>query len=426
IAYETFDRLDEALFAGKLKDAVYLDVRELGSYVSGATYNPGHGPDSRVSRITIVLNLAMHLTATPEHIIASLIHHMIHAYFLVACGPQKADELDYGRLNHGNHFGKIMYMIKNLSRSGGKCFPLDFGHELRMVRGNPYGLDYPHHASPSAFHNRSRKSQPPSDRSYCPHNAKEVEQAEIDVWYRGLCEPLLGLPDCVRGLVIYTLKDGEFMELQRAQAGRSDTFVELIFSGKALHVPIDKIAAHTSIREVFSKSRWLEIPEGVNLETFSALYDFLVNGSYGVDIGEMQTIDGKGPPLIKDFDLDSSQPLLLDIRVFKLAHDLKFEELQNVALQRINDQHITREDPVAVLREIYCDTPDPHADLRLWAHGFMTRYTTPAHFWTLTKPYDSSNLKELQQSNIHRSRFEKLVEHGGALHLDIAKAHEEL
>jgi hypothetical protein len=98
VPLRTFNQLDQTLFAGHLKNAVYLDVCDLGPDVSGATFSHGRGPNPRVRRISIVLNTDVHQDSTPTALLASLIHHMIHAYFLVACGPQEEKEQGYGRL----------------------------------------------------------------------------------------------------------------------------------------------------------------------------------------------------------------------------------------------------------------------------------------------------------------------------------------
>jgi hypothetical protein len=128
VASRIFKRLNQILFSGHLKNAVYLNAANLGMYVSGATYTHGHGPNVGVKRISIFLNSVLLQRARSRDIIAALIHQMIHAYFLVACGPQDEKEEGYGRLAHGLHFGKVMNTIKKLSSAQGKPLPLGFAH----------------------------------------------------------------------------------------------------------------------------------------------------------------------------------------------------------------------------------------------------------------------------------------------------------
>ena len=75
-------------FAGKLKDVVFLEFKGVDPNVSGATYIPGYHPNLRVTRIAIVLNSDKHKEAILGQIFTILLHHMIHAYFLIAYGPQ--------------------------------------------------------------------------------------------------------------------------------------------------------------------------------------------------------------------------------------------------------------------------------------------------------------------------------------------------
>jgi hypothetical protein len=82
-----FNKLDETLFAGHLRNAVYLECSSLKSNISGATYTHNWGPHTGVKRISIILNSDILDCARAKDIVGILIHHMIHAYFLVACGP---------------------------------------------------------------------------------------------------------------------------------------------------------------------------------------------------------------------------------------------------------------------------------------------------------------------------------------------------
>ena len=90
-----------------------------------------------------------------------------------------------------------------------------------------------------------------------------------------MCESLLSLPKCVHGRNIYALNaDGEFKDLLRHLAESSKDFGGLIFDGKPVYVPADKFADFPSTKYVFSMRLWLEIPEGVDLGVFKAIYEF--------------------------------------------------------------------------------------------------------------------------------------------------------
>lgn len=108
---------------------------------------------------------------------------------------------------------------------------------------------------------------------------------------------------------------------------------------------------------------WLEIPEGVDLGVFKAIYDFLPHRNYSPGFAGVHTPNGKGPPLIKDLHPESAPGLLTDIRVFRLTCELKFEELRILALKGLNDQHNSHEDLITVLEDVYSGFSDPHPDL---------------------------------------------------------------
>ncbi|OCL15401.1 hypothetical protein AOQ84DRAFT_435021 [Glonium stellatum] len=433
IVYQAFNAFDEFVFAGKLKDVVFLEFKGLDPRVSGATYIAGHHPNPRVTRVAIVLNSEKHREATPDQIFASLLHHMIHAYFLVTCGSRPCDPKDERRLKHSSHFGKIMYTIKNLSAassSGRRALPIDFGHKLdsqpafRLSHG--YGYNRPR--SPFEYDSRvSEQESPKVDRSYCPANIKVIEQSQIDSWYRKVCEPLLDLPECVRGRNFYTLNgDGEFKDLSRHPAESSKDFGGFIFDGKPVHVAADKIADFPSIKGVFLTKLWLQIPDGVDRTIFKAVYDFVHDHKYGPDITKVQTSDGRGPPLIKELHPESAPYLLTDIRVFKLACELKFEELKTLALKRLNEQHITHEDPIMVLKEVYSGPSEPHSDLQSWSRRFLIRNTGLAHPLASETPYETSNLWKLQNVPDLQPRFTALTDHGGVLVTVVTEAYDEL
>lgn len=108
---------------------------------------------------------------------------------------------------------------------------------------------------------------------------------------------------------------------------------------------------------------WLEIPEGMDLSLFKVIYDFLPHRNYSPGFAKVQTPNGKGLPLIKDLHPESAPDLPTDIRAFRLACELKFEELKILASKKLNDQHTTHEDLITALEDVYSGLSDPHPDL---------------------------------------------------------------
>jgi hypothetical protein len=141
--------------------------------------------------VSIVLNSDVLDYAGARDIIAIRIHHMIHAYFLVACGPQNEEEVGDGHLNHGHHFGKIITVICSLSAAHGKEFaPLNFGHGL--VGSYYYAEEYYHPG-----HQPSNYTLEQKEKWYCSHypcKLYETTDEEIDKWYTRIIRPMLDQP----------------------------------------------------------------------------------------------------------------------------------------------------------------------------------------------------------------------------------------
>ncbi|KAF2809222.1 uncharacterized protein BDZ99DRAFT_572009 [Mytilinidion resinicola] len=441
IPYRSFDSLNDTLFAGRLKDAIYLKWVDLGPHVSGTTCNAGEGPDHRVSRITLLLNSTLHQDAHPDEILASLIHHMIHCYFIVTCGPQLSDETKYGRLSHGMHFGKIMSTIKDLSGSTGRRpLPLDFGHNLAQDRD--YQYDKPTTVlSPrnlSLLHSQMEpRNQRSPTRSFCPPHPKAhlPTQAEVDEWYTKTCQPLPTLPKCVRGQNLYTLvlPGSEFREFPRAKAPPSQEYVELIYAEKCVYIPATSISTYPSLAGKFEKARWLEIPDDTSLESFKTLYEFLLRGRFSPDQPpdhDSAYHHSHSPPLIRSPIATAEPYLTTSIKALKLAAALKFTELESHALHRLNALSHTHEDPLAILSEIYTDSPDPHPDLRAWARAFLLRrepeHPVMAYLDLATDAGPPANLEVLERDRGMQEKFEHLLEHGGAFHADVSTARTAL
>lgn len=418
VPYRLFNHLNQALFAGHLKDAVYLDVKSLGSDVSGATYGHGQGPNRRVRRISIFINRDVHQHARGIDILASLIHHMIHAYFLVACGPQDEKEVAYGRLGHGMHFAKVMKTIRELTGGRrGSQLPLGFGH--RMVL-KAFGKDLIPRPIEKSWY-----------RSYCHSDVPILLNGDIEKYYRVACKPLLELPDTIRTSKVLVFNKDTQIELKpRGQTTLSTDSVEFLIDKKATSVlvPNDNIDAFVSVRRAFelAKCRYLEIHEEVSKDGFIAMLELLHTGAYGPDPAPVAAGGRQGPPVIKPTRLDSPPYLLRSVRVFKTGHKMGFEDLIGNALARLRSQYVTHEDPIAVLQEMY-EGKDPHPELRAWTRDFLLRAPSSDGEWGLGRnDLEPPNLVKLKHEMCFKERFVDLLEHCSALHIDVLKAEELL
>lgn len=439
IPFRIFNRLDEVLFAGYLKNAVFLDIGSLGSDVSGATYTHSWGPNTGVKRISIILNSDVLQYARAKDIVAFLIHHMIHAYFLVACGPQKEDEVDYGRLDHGVQFAKILLAIKKLSATHGReLTPLNFGHGLANM-----------HYFANEYHSPNKKAAiDREDRekwycSHCHHNVQQIPESDVEKWYTKICVPMFDQPKSVRSgeVAVYNDRRRELETKRRGRLAPSTKTVEFMFKEKAGLVETKRIDDFLGIRRAFDKvkSRYLKIHKEVSEATFLRLLEFIHGGSYQPDPRQFAVVAAaaslgivkKGPPVIMPQSTTTQACLLADVQFAKLGTLMGFDECKVYALSRMNAYGVIYEDPVAILQEIYTGS-EPDTDLKTWARKFLVRTPTPQSHEYHSAPKnvrttDTPNLIKLEsEQSPHRIRFFDAVESSGALENDVNKARAEL
>ena len=107
-----FPSLDKYLFRGVLKNNVSVRLTsELPSNIHGSTSALG----SFGSQIVISLNSNLVREPTRLPLLASLIHHMSHAYLLVCCGFGDSEgESERHDLKHGLAFSSILHTIQDL------------------------------------------------------------------------------------------------------------------------------------------------------------------------------------------------------------------------------------------------------------------------------------------------------------------------
>jgi predicted SprT family Zn-dependent metalloprotease len=436
IPYHIFNKLDEVLFAGQLKNAIFLDISSLGSDVSGATYTHRLGPNPDVKRISIILNIDALEYAKAKDIVAILIHHMIHAYFLVACGGQKEDEVDYGRLDHNVHFGKIMLTMKKLSAVHGReLSSLNYGYSSPTVRC--FADEY---YSPRRREVVEREDRERWHCGHCHSNVQGPSESEVQKWYGKVCKPLFDQPRCVREQEVQTYNERrhELETRRRARLRSSAKSVEFMYKDRLVLVDGGKIEEFLSVVKAFDKagSRFIKVHKEVSEETFVRFLEFIHTGSYRPDPRPFAAaaglvIERRGPPIIKPQATTSEACVLTDVRFAKLGTLMGFDDCKSYALDRMNAYGTLNEDPVAILEEIYKGY-EPDSDLKDWARKFLIKapnasnpeyHTTSISVTTIEPP----NLVKLEsQQSSHRARFLDAIDSSGALENDVNKARAEL
>ena len=430
VPFRIFNTLSNILFAGHLKNAAYLEFRNLHPDVSGATHTQGMGTDPRVKRVSIYLNKDVLLQAPSRDLIGILIHHMIHAYFLVACGPELEKEAAYGRLGHGLHFGKIMLTIKNLLSLNGHPVPcLDFGHSLGMT--DRVFFDENHSRQRNPYH-QQRHSKRKWYCSHCISDIASLPEGDIDDWYNRVCKPLLTLPESLHTLSvqIYNPLRHVLEEIPRAEATPSTQSEEFIHHGKSVLVPSGLIDNFFSIRRAFAKSgsRYFEISDFIEGEIFLRFLELLHRNTYGPDPKHIYAMGVRGPPVIKS--ASPGEPYLLtDIKMYKMGVMTGFDELKGTALERMYRHGITHEDPVDLLNALYGDG-EPDGDLKAWTRKFLGKTCAGGETEWMGGSSSVSEPSNLAKLECHllgwKARFHDLRERSSALKYEVSVVRREL
>jgi hypothetical protein len=425
IVYKIFNRLDATLFAGHLKDAIYLSTAPLPRSLSGATYTADWGPEPDVSRISIVVNTDILEYARARDVVALLIHQMIHAYFLVACGPQQETEVGYGRLAHDNHFGMILMTIQEISATHGKeLVGLDFRHSLYD--------EYP-------LRRRSSGKEGENAKWYCTHchfsTTPLISPRDVEKWYNKTISPLLSptlsLPALRSANVqIYNARTHGIETRARARLPSSTETIEVIYGDTSTLVEREMTEQNVhSARRALIHSRWLKIDEkDVDEAMFTRFLEFVHVGSYrappsygsGNRRGELVLAPTAGHAHAEN------ACILADVRFIKFATAMRFEECVSYGSKRLDLYNVVDEDPIAILTEIFSGR-EPSTKLRAWVARFLRATSSSPNFNGFGSHVEQTNLARLESPNgPWRARFLDAVDGSGGLENEVRKARDHI
>ncbi|KAM0722728.1 hypothetical protein Q7P37_002169 [Cladosporium fusiforme] len=446
-----FDSLDRNLFQGKLKGMVYLKWRSMSDNSPGVTSAPG----IRDRRICIELNTRPfeERDADLEDLLDALIHQMIHAYFLVCCGaPDKEKEGD-GRLLDGLHFGVLLSTIKDISEEceDGSLRMVFYAHRraVRLRESNtsrhraaildlggsqsgrrPYIAIDPH---------GDTMGPPPTDgQSHCMHDNRRFRGADIRNWQVSNYACAIELDMEKRGNTVYDLDvRNELVPVERLRGPPSSTYVELKWDDKRIMVPSEKVMGFDSIKKPSQKEgkHELNMPK-CDFHTLKCFWDFVQHRKYAPQHTYLDPTSShyhkelQGPPIIvPGSTVDTTDGILVHIRVFKVAESMKFTELQKYAMERLYELPTTSDDPITALKEIYNEndkTKPIHSELHKWARKFLARTDEPRrsrhrhhdpawdyYYYSNTPHRGVSNYEKL--ISIHGGRFQELYHLNPAL-----------
>ncbi|OAL05224.1 hypothetical protein IQ06DRAFT_178693, partial [Phaeosphaeriaceae sp. SRC1lsM3a] len=377
IPFRVSNKLSETLFAGHLNNAVHLNTRSLDSDVSGATYTQSWGPVPSVKRVSIVLNSDVLAFARARDVVAILIHHMIHAFFLIACGPQKEDEVSYGRLGHGFHFGMVMYAIRELSAVSGKELDsLDFGHPFAESRCRRRG---------------GSGAEEESEKWYCSHchaHVPALSQGQVEAWYQKYIAPI---------------------HVQSSKAVRLATVQ--VYNERRCELKIENRAS--VLRAILAtKSRYLKLEsKDVSSSSFEKFIEFLSTGEWRPVMLQTRLSSSGAPVIACSHGLStaaSPTPILDDIY---MAKSIPFSETRAYALSRLHAYETCIEDPIAILDAVYTGR-EPHYALKEWGKLFLSKRDTQS-VMNMQKLRTSPAFTDLmERCGGLENEVRKLLEHG--------------
>lgn len=369
---------------------VLLSWKAMESNSPGITAAPG----------IIVPRICIQLNSTPfedddadiDEILDALIHQMIHAYFLVCCGPQRKGTEQDGRLLDGVHFGVILSTINDITKlcNGGSLrMVFHAAHRAIDTLADEHGVSP---MSPRAYISIDPRGNmfgpPPADgRSHCMRDNRNISRAQVLNWQVEEYSRCIDEDMQARGDTIYDLGvDGKLKEVARLAGPPSADYVELIWDGKRIMAPREKMLCFASLRKAMEETRFNEISlPGCPMSVLHCLWDFIQHSFYWKQQSESRSHEcgsrrEAGPPVLLSPHGRPGEGIQTHIQVFKTADSMRFEELQKYALERLYDLPTASDDPIAALKLIYEGDARPGIayELQSWARKFLARTDEPA------------------------------------------------
>ncbi|QDS77291.1 hypothetical protein FKW77_004365 [Venturia effusa] len=337
---------------------------------------------------------------------AAILHQLIHAYFMVACGPQTDGKDPDGRLKHGEHFGCLMYKISDVFAKNGYPIPMGFGNSLpRPVRGHAIEL------TRDRINRAARKNC-----TLCTWDVETIKKEKIDEWYKKKCMKAVD-PD----IFIFDFEHDTVEEKSSSKCGDKKDWVELVL-GKQSYKLDRKATNFSYVKKRFEDdTRKFDMPSWTEVETLKSFMSFLTQGRWDPDLSETQN-GTKGPALLLKYSHNAETPVQNDIAMYQLGVCLDIEPVKRIAHSRLVNHQFTHESGHDIVRAIYSDPPHPPDEgLRSWARKFFERHSTPK---SGQKPIDCSNWKVLQNDIVFQSGY--FGSNKTMLNTDLRKAEEAL
>jgi hypothetical protein len=384
----------DEIFVSSLAGTKLRTSKSLELYYSGHTSDCGlTDPPLEICLNHNLVELLQKVEAVDD-LIALVLHHLIHAYFVVKCGTPRVEQEYEDVFGHGIEFAAILYKIKEVS--GGDVYP-----PLPMTAGFP--------SFTCEDDNLYRKLLPPysvaSTKLGCLVTVQDIPEEVVQAWIRANCDKLPS------STLIYRLgDDNEFSPIPLSQYGDPTSFILLSWQDKLYHLSSSCLHSIDDLAPLFSNpSKPLLLPEPVTESELKHFITFCQTKTYSSPLTTTQTPLGHSPAiLLPPSPPTTNQPSILqtDIKMFHLGAHLPFPSLQLTALSRLNAHHFTHEDPIAVLTALFTSRK-PDARLLTWLAGWLRRRVPDDAVPIGESPKVHSNWAVITSG--HRGRLEALL-----------------
>ncbi|KAL8688228.1 MAG: hypothetical protein Q9218_005808 [Villophora microphyllina] len=443
IPFQVLNELDKEFFRSTLKGNISLGWSDLPAGVFSRTVHAGQYGNPRI-RIELSPELYWH--RGPHHIVAALIHQMVHAYYLQCCGYRDRSSSGSGHdLSHEEPFWALLNCI------GEHLDP------LREILGKDLEV------FPQGDHDRLRKdydcrcrmssAEPKVGGSACYREKNRLDSLDIQNWRNHAVATTRSLRDARnsqsaetqkndRGFprnVFYLDTEGRESPPKNLELGNhpGEAYVFLRFDDRCYPVArsaIVDLAALTS-SPYYRDKFYLEFPPETSEGEFQFFYLFLAHGVYPPSVKEIngsfsfhERAD-QGPPMIQPFDGNATARLHVLIVAYRLGLTLRYKPFCDHVRQGLSMLSGSAEDPVIILELIYCDhgfwnkstgssrikLPDPK--LREWVRSWLSTnlyYTDPVLYGVSYK----NNLGVVRHHSMWRERYGRLKDRSSELRDD--------
>lgn len=462
LPFMVFDQLDREMFRSVLKGNVHLTWSvplPSGIYATTRKADPIKWP-----RITIMLSKSLS-EAPRSEVLRTLVHQMMHAYFLQCCGYQtQGGGSDGHDLCHGPEFRALLLTI------GRRCY-LN-GHQSTFAFSNPLPI------RPGSRRLLRRPGPRRKSWSNCYTSVspmRGVDRIDDKNWrdmaiakVRSLDEEIQTLrtqqPDISRVLeFLIPFRDGvpptkldfpipakprspqpsepDFYFIDPATSIVSspmprsqyplapESYIELRFGSHAFPLERDHIAPHLpwlAKSPCFFNKRILVLPPWSDSTNVVILHTFLHYTPYSSSTATPS--DPVQFPIIGTYKLNSSATVKSQISVYYLALALQCIPLASYAIDTLKTLRYTHENPIAVLESIY-HPPESVPQIpgfRDWTKSWLALRIPHADGWEDYAAKYPTNLSVVKDHPDWQAAYVTLREKGTVLVTDLDAVEAEI